>query len=85
MGELPKVENKDREIEVLNEQLAFVRQNNVVLGREIESLQEQLEIARTATSDTEKFRQRERKHAEAVMTGYSLAIHAMVAGMKVDK
>lgn len=55
------------------------------LRSEIAALKEQLEIARTATSDTEEFRQRERKHAEAVMTGYSLAISAMVTAMKGGK
>lgn len=49
---------------------------------EIAALKEQLEIARTAKSDTEEFRQRENKHAEAVMQGMCMAIQSMMAGMK---
>jgi len=55
------------------------------LRGEIAALKEQLEIAKTATSDTEEFRQRERKHAEAVMQGMSIAISSMVAGLKGGK
>ena len=53
------------------------------LRLKVRDLEEQLQIA--ATNDTEEFRQRERKHTEAVMTGYSLAISAMVAALKGGK
>lgn len=55
------------------------------LRGEIAALKEQLEIARTATSDTEEFRQRERKHADAVMQGMCMAIQSMMAGLKGGK
>lgn len=69
-------------IESLRDQLRMAEMNYLSRGRAIESLTEKLAIAETAAKDTEEFRQRERKHAEAVMTGYSLAIDAMVKGLK---
>ncbi len=55
------------------------------LQKEIHALKEQLEIARTALKDTEEFRERDKKHAEAVMTGLRLAIIALADGLKGGK
>jgi prefoldin subunit 5 len=55
------------------------------LQKEMHALKEQLDIARTALSDVESFREREKKHAEAVMTGLQIAISAMALGLKGGK
>jgi chromosome segregation ATPase len=56
-----------------------------ILSNEVSALKEQLDIARTALSDVESFREREKKHAEAVMTGLQIAISAMALGLKGGK
>lgn len=71
MGEKYAGEGKDMEI--------------VRLRNEISALKEQLDIARTALKDTEEFRERDKKHAEAVMLGLRLAIIALADGLKGGK
>lgn len=69
-------------IETLREQIRVADRNYYDRGREIERLKEKLEMAQTEARDSDEFRCREKKHAEAVMTGMSLAIDAMVRGLK---
>jgi hypothetical protein len=72
-------------IEMLREQVRIADRNYCDRGRELERLKEQLSIKETALKDTEEFRVRERKHAEALMWGMRMAIEAMAAGMKGGK
>jgi nitrogen fixation/metabolism regulation signal transduction histidine kinase len=63
-------------------QVDYTNNEIVRLRNEITALKEQLDIARTALRDTEEFRERDKKHAEAVMTGLRLAIIALADGLK---
>ena len=69
-------------IEALRKQLRNADTERHERGREVESLREKLAIAETAAKDTEEFRVRERKHADALMWGMRMAIEAMAVGMK---
>ena len=50
--------------------------------RKVRQLEEQLLIARTSASDTDSFREREKKEYANVMVGVRLAIHALAEGLK---
>ena len=69
-------------IESLREQMRIADRNYWDRGRELQALKEKLAFKETECKDVEEFRQRERKHAEAVMIGMRLAIESMVSGMK---
>jgi hypothetical protein len=72
-------------IEFLREMKQIADNVNAERAAEISRLKEQLAIKETALKDTEEFRVRERKHADALMCGMRLAIEAMAVGMKGGK
>lgn len=82
----------EREVEALKESVQELSQDLKLKDRDLEelrkvrdALKEQLDIARTEASDLTLFRDREKKHAEAVFIGFRLAIDAMVNAMKGGK
>lgn len=83
---------RDKEIEALKETIRElngdlrVKDGDLAALRKVrDELKEQLDIARTEASDLTNFRERERKHAEAVFLGHSMAISAMVLALKGGK
>lgn len=72
--------------ELGNELLLQAKDDKIVrLERVISDLKEQLDMARTKASDLEEFRERERRHAESVAQGMSMAIGSMILALKGGK
>lgn len=55
------------------------------LRRQVETLEEQLQMAKTEAKDVGEFRERERKEAELIVIGLRMAIQSIVHGMKGGK
>lgn len=81
-----------RNIDAVKEQVQELEHEVKLQDRDLEelrkvrdALKDQLEISRNEATDLANFRDRERKHAEAVFIGFRLAIDAMVNAMKGGK
>lgn len=69
-------------IEFLREQLGIADRTYWEKNREIEALKEKLQMAQTEAKDVNEFREREKKHAEAVMVGMQMAFGAVVHAVR---
>ena len=70
------------EIEAESSSVRRLHNENYGLRTKVEALEEQLLIARTSASDTDSFREREKKEYASVMTGMRMAIYALAEGLK---
>lgn len=84
-GQRWRIEELQEQVQELSHDLKVKDRDLDELRKVRDALKEQLDIARTEATDLANFRDRERKHAEAVFIGFRMAIDAMVNGMKGGK
>jgi regulator of replication initiation timing len=70
------------EIEGQSSNVRRLHNENYGLRCKVESLEEQLLIAKTSSSDSDSFRERDKRDAANLMAGLRMAIHTMAEALK---